>query len=385
MRLKFEMAIISFSVVISFVGYGSEVDSFTNRYQNLVTLRDDIDVINDQINYYIDLALEKSNTQSSSQCLDVKGVVENARKFLGAHWRSQTGAGYYKENNLYRWLKYDGPISRNYTGVKNSVYRDFTIFESPSLAGVSMFHDTMGALLKHGNIIVGSDKYTHFFNRGKKYWKNYYGLGKESRMIRSEKQRERYMLDMGNYSEESLFGSKSTGVASFGDLAANFQGMRFWNKFAGTGADIVTGIVPSPYIQCQANKWVQIERVDMRDWVNASWDEALNCSKYKNAIMANKVKKRIDQLKRNDPTRLYECPVDMLKIWSTKQVFGRFYEELVNVAPYDFIPESKQSWKEPNYKDYMDKEDQKLLESHHNLGNVVNDNYDPDDDEIEDD
>lgn len=239
-----------------------------------------------------------------------------------------------KKGNLYRWLKYDGPISRHYTKVPDSIYRDFKGFKAPSLKIVSIFHDTMGAMLKMDGLVIGSDKFSHFFNRGMKYYKMYTGKSKETKKMRDQQRRREYMLEQGHESEVSIWGSKSTGVASYGDLAANFQGMRFWNDMFGTTLDPVTGNkVETPYLSCNRGIWTLQKEVDIRKYLNTAWDEGFNCSKFRTKTMANDVKKNVSSLKPQDNKNIH-CPINLAQLQTTKEIYGDFYKSVVNEVPY---------------------------------------------------
>ena len=50
-------------------------------------------------------------------------------------------------------------------------------------------------------------------------------------------------------------GAYGTGVMSYGDLAANFNGMRFWNHILGKRKDILNQDL-GPYVKCKDRKWV---------------------------------------------------------------------------------------------------------------------------------
>jgi len=249
---------------------------------------------------------------------------------------------------------------RAYLTPKTSIYRDFRIIESPSLAGVSMFHNSMGANFRMGDYLVGSDKLSHFFNRGRKYFKYYYNsASKDAKLIEkginknygelytgevldeiARAQKEKYMLAAGKHSEESLFGAKSTGIASYGDLAANFAGLIFWNEFSNWGADI-RSLKPVPskdvYMSCnvQTGKFEQLRQFDLKDYVNATWDEGMNCSVYQTELQAQNVAMQVRGLKRENAQH---CPLDLNKVREEgKRFFGRFYDQVVQETPYQYI------------------------------------------------
>jgi hypothetical protein len=223
----------------------------------------------------------------------------------------------------------EGPFERRIIAAKDSIYRDFKPTESISLSMVSRLKDTMGVQFKMGDLIIGSDKYAHFFNRGFKYYKSYYRDGKTLSETIAE----------GTHSEVSLFGSKSTGVSSFGDLAANFQGMRFYNDLVGLKPDVVTGEMPKPYVKCIDNKWVKVRSLIWNEYVDYAWDEGHNCSMFRNTDLATKVEKRVAELEENDSLgRRHVCPIDLNKLRSTKSEYGKFYDDVINEKGHISIP-----------------------------------------------
>src|SRR5690606_31300933 len=129
----------------------------------------------------------------------------------------------------------------------------------------------MSAIINLGGHKIGVDKLEHLFDRGYAYFEEHYlnKKGIEETLIN------------GVWWEKALYGGKKwgTGVFSYGDLAANFNGMRFWNDILGKNRDVL-GESIDPYILCHDNKWIQINQVDITHYIDASYDEAINCSKF---------------------------------------------------------------------------------------------------------
>ncbi len=358
---KLTTAVLLTASLIQPLAQGAEVDPHTDRANNLRVLSDSTNQMNYWINYYIKKQMNRVNNYGAAagDCrIDpkkkVKELMIRTRKCLGGHWRPQCAG----EITLYRRLKYQqyGALGETAT----SIYRDFGLLESPSLRLVSIVKNTMGAHFRMGDLMIGSDKFSHFFNRGRKYFKFYQkGASKEANRIHkgvlknygkkysraeveeiSRRQRQDYMLATGKHSEESLFGAKSTGVGSYGDLAANFAGAIFWNEFAGWGDDIRT-LKPVPekdiYMKCnqRTGKFEQKRTFDIRDYVNSTWDEGMNCSVYQTELQASNVEKRVNGLK---GANAVHCPIDLERVRKEgKRFFGRFYDQVVKETPYNFI------------------------------------------------
>jgi len=334
----------------------SEIDSFTRREEFLKNLKDPTNKINQKINWYIQLSIKKANKKSHS--CDLEKLHKYSKNFLGGHFRFFLGPRYMRHNNLYRWLKYAKKYSTGidvgHIKVKHSIYRNFGGLNAPSLALVSKINDTMSYILQIDNLLIGTDKISgHFFQRGFWYFADHYGLSVKGQEFITAKAREKFALDTMIHSEVSLYGAKSTGISSFADLAANFQGLRFWNKFTGLAKDIITQEVPRPYVKCLAKKWVQVQQVDIMDYLNAAWDEGYNCSKFQKKKLARSVKRRVEKL---DNYRAgFHCPLDLARLQSTKSVYGEYYDKLVNEVAYLKIQKkSHDRWVPPEVFPYID-------------------------------
>jgi len=386
--------ILIFSLCVLSTSFASEVDSFTNR-QQVLNQRDATEEISAKINWYIDLVVRrfnKKNNCSVKPASKLYKLTDSARSCLGGHWRNQCKG----EITLYRWLKYrkyGGYFDRSQLHPKKSVYRDFKFTKSPSLTLVSTFHNTMGVTVNLQGHLIGTDKFSHFFNRGRKYWKNYYGYGKNAKKITrnyandplaASLAREKYMLAMGKYSEESLFGAKSTGVASYGDLAANFAGLRFWNDFTGLENDIITGRpVSEPYIKCVGTSFVINKKVDIKQYLNVAWDEGQNCSVYQTRKMALQVQRRVSNLPASESLH---CPINIEKLRTAKDYYGKFYAEVVKEIPYQGLPKGIKSPKPFHfYKTFEINEANATSETTTIFHDISDDDEDEDEDEDEDD
>ena len=178
-------------------------------------------------------------------------------------------------------------------------------------------------------ILVSSDKFSHFFNRSLGLFKRLEG-GAEQSLDR--------MLRHNLWLEDSLFGSKSTGVAAYGDLVANFQGVRFWIHLLGESleglplADPLAEEGAPPLVRCSpTGEWEQRRAPDIREYLDPAWDEALNCSRLRSAVLLEQVLRRIEGLGREDRLgRKYDCPVDAELIDETATGYGRFADRVIN-------------------------------------------------------
>jgi hypothetical protein len=154
-------------------------------------------------------------------------------------------------------------ITRRRVTLAESIYRDFFWQASPSL----VLSERMAAVIKVGGVEMGTDKLGHFFTEGYSYFEATEHL---SETVESG-------LLFGEWSESVYFGAQTTGVFSFADLAANFHGLRFWNRILAKQPDPLGAAAVSPYIQCRQARWQLVQTFRWDDYVDNGWSEAVNC------------------------------------------------------------------------------------------------------------
>lgn len=182
----------------------------------------------------------------------------------------------------------------------DSVYANWGILNGFLLGRKKASKSPLGLapLIKIGDQVIGTDKIEHMFGMGFSYFHRFYF--KEKSLFR--------VLKYGIFSEKTILGGNrlATGVFSYADLAANFNGMRFWNHILGLRKDII-GHDIGPYVECVEDKFVIVKKnpIDFRNYIDASMDESINCAKFasrggKNRFYSNM--KKLDQVNR--------CPMD---------------------------------------------------------------------------
>lgn len=94
-----------------------------------------------------------------------------------------------------------------------------------------------------------------------------------------------------------FLGGGPNGVISHADLSANFNGMRFWSHVLAVTPDpLGPEYQLGPYVVCDQGKFVRVADVNWLNYVDESFDEALNCSSYRTEKFAKKVGARIQEL-----------------------------------------------------------------------------------------
>jgi hypothetical protein len=160
-------------------------------------------------------------------------------------------------------------------------------------------------------------------------------------------------MDWGERSERTYFGLYTTGVHSYADLAANFEGMRFWQHVLGRADDpLDTGWRSRrPYVTCRRRFWLAGERrwrvsrkLDLADYVTPVWDEAVNCCGYRNQQIEALVRARIAELSAAANAD-YTCPLDPDGCARARQRFGEWAPRLLHPTCLAATPPARPWWR----------------------------------------
>jgi hypothetical protein len=250
------LSLISLSLILLNTAQllASEIDSFSQIYN---PLNDSQDQINQFTNQELEKVIDFVNSYSST-CSEDK-----LYRAIKHHFASRP------QNTFRRYLIKSDSIDKRRVKINQSVFKNLTFVDSFVVGGLSRLFNLTGYEFRVGQYNIGSDKFAHFFNKGWKYYKRYYQQDWPIEEV----------LASGFKQEIRIYGFTTTGIASFGDLAANFSGLRFWNDVLGKNPDILN---PSkkikPLIECRNSQWVKVKEFDWMKYVNASWDETYNCS-----------------------------------------------------------------------------------------------------------
>ncbi len=213
-------------------------------------------VFHQKINEEIGAALEDVNSTWWMQpftCQDVAQEIESRFSFVGLHkielWaqlanglpRQPTDHAYYRRHNIYR---YNHPL-----------YWDLTFV-------------WLGKTVQIGGVSFGTDKLGHFFKQGWRYYQTFREVLSKNDDTGAALQA---AIDVGVTQELTWLGLGASGVFSYADLEANYQGFRFFY-------DLCDG--PEQLLRINDQGWYLREPVDLRAYVNPWWDESLNNCAY---------------------------------------------------------------------------------------------------------
>lgn len=274
------------TLVITIVSLGmlnaAEVDSYTHQFK---TFEDISTLINDFSKEALTNSVEATNKQTEN-CQSKKSekiLYKELTKYFSNH----------SKGKLVKHLLHSDEVFKVVTPLKESVFGKWKPLDGLRLGGkgASKREFPISPLIKVGDYKIGIDKLEHMFGMGQIYFKNHYIKEKKLRRV----------LKNGIFREKLFLGGQmfATGVFSYGDLSANFNGMRFWNHMLLKEDDVLGKVYnQGPYVKCVNNQFIVNEEkpLDFRNYVDASFDETINCPKFARKTAVKKFKKAISDL-----------------------------------------------------------------------------------------
>jgi hypothetical protein len=318
--MKMMTALLALS--LSATVMASEVDSFTGRFS---PLEDSLTKVNTKANELLQKGVDLAN-------LENKGCDEDVLyKVLRKRFRNKY------TDEFANWAYQTEELQRVVTPVTESIYRDWKWYQAPVPGGWGrIVNDPSASMLKVNGVFIGDDKFEHFMGSGFSYFKKMY-LKKKGISA---------ALKHGFKAETGYMGATTTGVMAYGDLIANFNGMRFWNHMLQQNEDVL-GDNAGPYITCESNSWVRVEKnpIDFKNYIDDAFDEGINCSAFNGEKLVTKIKSRLQEM-RMDTGHEFTCPMDTDKLRAVWKKYGKYSAYLINVEGHRSRPKIK-------FKEYM--------------------------------
>lgn len=148
----------------------------------------------------------------------------------------------------------------DFAWVAESIYRDPFRFYIPKFG--------LAPNIQVNDVYFGLDKLSHFGATGKLYYDRY---RKALKSGRSEAEARQAAIDHGIREEKTLYGYWASGVFSYADLEADYQGMLFY-------LDLCAGST-APFVRKDAaGQWTVAAAFSIAKYVNGNWDETFNPS-----------------------------------------------------------------------------------------------------------
>ncbi len=189
---------------------------------------------------------------------------EDVHKYILKSYNKNKGMDFISEIER---LVYDDPNISRYPPIHTSKKATInqSIYKKSKLFKLKMF----GINLKVNGIYTGVDKTDHVFRTGYGYFKTYL---KQIKKGKTEKQALIAAIKKGIKQEKTYFGYWVSGVFSYADLEANYQGLRFHRNFCEGD---------NPYLFRRNNgSWGFSQSIELGDYVNPWFDESYNTSAY---------------------------------------------------------------------------------------------------------
>jgi len=311
----------------------AEIDSVTSRHVRLQNVVSDINsIINDRIAQ----AIEKVNAdrflvedingivvETRRPDCDVDDLYTSLRQLIFQSYIVGWGLKGYDIDLQFRELLAGKTYSLR---LDDSIYRDIDYLE-----GFSLNLKELSDVTNINGHVIGLDKLGHFFAEG---WR-YFEISQEEEGGLQE------AMDWGKDMEDGLFGSTTTGIFSYADLVANFNGWRFWNRVLLLESDPMMGFVERlfdrAYVSCDiqlfesikqrrvVRAWTTNRRFDIGDYIDAAWNEGNNCNGYADPLIEEKVKRRMTEIDAD-----FHCPVDAAACVEAKRLYGVYAPALLH-------------------------------------------------------
>jgi hypothetical protein len=284
-------------LILSFLAtsvFAAEADHYTERYS---ALEDASELINAKANSMLQQGINKVNKKTScnSSKASEKELYSVLRTYFGNHSKGE----------LSKYLLKTKDVPKRTLKLKDSIYGEWSILNGYLLGKKSAANSplALAPMVYIGNQLIGIDKLEHMFGMGYIYFKNHHIKGKSLKTV----------LKRGIILEKTTLGGNviATGVFAYADLAANFNGMRFWNHMLQKREDVLgEKYNAGPYVSCNQGKWqVTEKKIDFKNYVDKSMDESINCSKFATKNGLRKFKGSLKRLNKEIVNSEHACPM----------------------------------------------------------------------------
>ncbi|EQC49010.1 hypothetical protein M899_0652 [Bacteriovorax sp. BSW11_IV] len=291
----------------------AEIDSFTHRDKLFVF--DASKFINQKFNdrlYHAAVELDINSVACPTNYEEAEDVYDIVKDHISSPFIGHAIAVDFEDNLPSK--------NKIFTAWEESIYRDTTLWQ-----GVSLKLKGILSTMKIDGNIVGVDKLGHFFVEGWEFFETAY--------LDSEKVDIMKAIQWGQKTERTYFGMLTTGVYSNADLVANFNGMRFWNALLALSPDVLTKKKPEPYLKCTNGSWKQAKKFDIEEYVDAAFDEGINCNYYDTPKIEEHVTEKIKDSFwfKSIFTRNFDfCPVKKSKCEGLSEKYGPYANEILH-------------------------------------------------------
>lgn len=244
--------------------FSAEVDNFSDRDKKHI---DVTYFVNHFINSQIQLVIKKLNQSKnaySDNCKnkDIFDYVESAL------------------DNNFTELDYE---------LNHKIPNAYSVDQSKSVYQNAQVSGCCNIVVSVRDHQLGLDKISHMFGNG-------FMLYSASLKFKNQNEAVKAALKEGLSQENGMWGLAGTSVKSYGDLAADYNGYLFYKNIYGS---------KDSYITCANGVYKQIKSFNLLEYVDDSWDEAINCSSFSDVKTQKIISENIRKI-----TDGKECPLN---------------------------------------------------------------------------
>lgn len=250
--MKSSLIILAFLITPAFA---LETDQFI---ASKALIKDSSEVFNNYFDHQINKALEKANAKNPEK-IKCSKVADNVMNNL-------VGGKYLGISKISQFAKKSPEVDKfPDSSISDREYLKMTIYEE---ADILLKIAPLARTINLNGIYMGTDKLGHFSLIGRNYYHNYLSYLKDG--LNKDQALEKAIIK-GFKTEKGLLGYAVGGVLSYGDLEANYEGMRF-------AIDLCEG--ENPYILFRNNRFEKNpdNRFDMKTYFNPRMDESFHLS-----------------------------------------------------------------------------------------------------------
>ncbi len=311
--MKLLGSVFALLISLSLVGTADayEVDQFTRRNE---PIRDSTAIIDDEISKRIQFALETSNPNTFEKLIGVSNCGGSAAEHKISRSKLFT--------NLRDALATQNPVGliealaeKNKSVAKRRILLDESIYKTAAEKSLILKNFGIASVISVNNQKIGTDKLGHFLNEGYEFYYAAHTHGTADEKVKS-------VLRNNKFSENGFSGFVTTKVKSYADMAANYDGSRFWDKLCGRLSTEATAeekyyfeknkCLPNAYLKCENGNWAlnAKQKFTLKDYVTPAWDESINCSEF-HADVESLIKtemSRLSYMNNRDPKS--PCPAE---------------------------------------------------------------------------
>ena len=311
------------------ISFAAEIDSVTPRK---LKLDNSLTAINSIFKQRIQEGIQAANPKQddiedmeTEEFCDEKVLYKELRKAIFPPFTESWGLNGYALDRQLRGLL----AKKSYAlSLNDSIYRDISYLE-----GFSLKYKGLSDVVNINGHLIGLDKLGHFFSEGWEYFE----------LTHIEGENIVQALRWGKEKEAGKFGYTTTGIFSFADLVANFNGWRFWNKVLLKKKDPIKGFIANlfnrPYVDCKiqiissikhmkiVKAWEYNNSFDFSDYIDGAWDEGNNCNSYEDPVIEEKVTQRIKNVNPD-----FSCPYIPEYCLDAQEKYGYYAKHVLH--PY---------------------------------------------------